>query len=115
MTAWCLLLIAQGSLIRFNRRSLHKLLGTTSFVLVPIIVITTVQFIHFRLQGAGELPDVALYVLALIINALIVFVALFGLAIRCCSHSRSGIGGQNGVSPYFRSHSACYSPITFPC
>lgn len=84
MVLWCLLLIAQAYLIRTNRRDWHRSLGKTSFVLVPVIVVTTINFIHFRLDDipVPQLPPVAYYLLALILNALIVFVALYALAIR---------------------------------
>ncbi len=82
MILWCALLIVQPLLVRLRRPALHRRIGTLSYLLVPLIVITTVNFIHFRVQGATQLGAVGLYVLALILNALVVFVILFGLAIR---------------------------------
>lgn len=84
MLLWCLLLIAQAYLIRTNRRDWHRSLGKTSFVLVPVIAITTINFIHFRLDDipVPQLPPAAYYLLALILNALIVFIALYALAIH---------------------------------
>ena len=84
MLLWCLLLIGQAYLIRVNQRVLHRRLGKISFVLVPIIAVTTIRFIHFRLADipVPQLPPAAYYLLALILNALIVFIALYALAIH---------------------------------
>src|SRR5690606_42141029 len=81
MILWCAMLIAQASLVRLGRPALHRQLGKLSYLLVPLIVITTVNFIHFRVQGVTQLGNHGLYLLALIINALVVFVILFGLGI----------------------------------
>jgi len=83
MLLWCALLITQAFLIRNRHRALHKWIGKLSFALVPIIVLTTVNFIHFRLRDipVPQLPTAAYYLLALILNALVVFVALYALAI----------------------------------
>jgi hypothetical protein len=81
MTLWCAVLIAQAWLIRSGRRGLHRQLGALSYLLVPLIVVTTVNFLHFRLQGALRLDAVALYFMALVLNALVAFLAIYGLAI----------------------------------
>jgi hypothetical protein len=81
MTAWCALLVSQAWLMRTGRRELHRGLGALSYVVVPLMVVTTVNFVHFRLAGAPVLDPVALYFLALVVNALIAFLVLYGLAI----------------------------------
>src|SRR5262245_61768008 len=48
MTLWVALLVAQAALIRSGNRDIHRRLGTLSYVLVPAIVIATVNFVHFR-------------------------------------------------------------------
>lgn len=94
MIAWCGLLVSQAYLMRTGRRDLHRRLGKASYFLVPIIVVTTVKFIHFRLQGipVPQLPAAAYYLLALILNALVAFFVLYGLALhhrhRAASHAR---------------------------
>lgn len=89
MLLWCLLLSAQAYLIRTNHREWHRRLGKVSFVLVPVIVVTTINFLHFRLDDipVPQLPPVAYYLVALILNALIVFVVLYALAIRYRRHT----------------------------
>jgi hypothetical protein len=81
MIGWCVLLVAQGWLIRTGRRPLHRTLGVLSYALVPLIVFTTVRFVHFRVRDLGVLGPGWLYALALILNTLVVLLALYGLAI----------------------------------
>lgn len=80
MTAWCALLVAQAWLIRAGRRPLHRSLGRASYALVPLVVLSTVNFLHFRLQGATVLGSVGLHFVALVLNALAAFLVLYGLA-----------------------------------
>jgi hypothetical protein len=92
MTAWCVLLISQAWLMRTGRRELHRGLGALSYVVVPLMVVTTINFVHFRLRGAPVLDPVALYFLALVVNALAAFLVLYGMAIyhrrRPAPHAR---------------------------
>lgn len=85
MTLWCALLIGQALLIRTNRRAIHRQLGKLSYVIAPLLVITTVTFVHLRvagpLRGYPELPNAGLYFLALTLNSLVVFAVFYGLAI----------------------------------
>ena len=84
MTLWCAMLIAQAALIRAHRRGIHRQLGKLSYVLAPALVITTATFVHFRIQGALQgvtSPNAVYFFLALTLNALVVFVILYGLAI----------------------------------
>ena len=83
MTLWCGLLIAQGSLIRRNRRALHRRLGSLSYVLVPVIAMTTLAFIHFRMAGQ-PVSSVLLHSLALGVNAVVAFVVIYALAMYHC-------------------------------
>lgn len=80
MSLWCAMLVTQAWLIRSNQRRLHRRIGALSYVLVPLMVITTINFIHFRVQGARDLGSFGLYFLALIVNALVAFLVLYGLA-----------------------------------
>jgi hypothetical protein len=81
MTAWCVLVVAQAVLIRSGRRALHARLGLTSYALVPLMVAATLHFIHFRVRGVADLGPFGLYFLSLIVNALVAFVALWGLGL----------------------------------
>ena len=92
MTAWCVLLVTQAWLMRTGRRELHRGLGALSYVIVPVMVVATINFVHFRLSGAPVLDPSALYFLALVVNALVAFLILYGLAIyhrqRPAQHAR---------------------------
>jgi len=81
MTLWCAMLVTQAWLIRTNRRRLHRRIGSLSYALVPLMVITTINFIHYRLEGAQDLGGFGLYFLSLIVNALLAFLVLYGLAL----------------------------------
>jgi uncharacterized membrane protein len=80
MTLWVALLVIQAGLIRSGNRALHRTLGALSYALVPAIAIATVNFVHFRVHGAEALSPLALHFLALVLNALVAFVALWALA-----------------------------------
>jgi hypothetical protein len=50
MFAWCFLLIAQSGLIRAGRRSMHRQFGKLSYLLVPVIVVSTVSLANYQLN-----------------------------------------------------------------
>ncbi len=80
MTAWAGLLVTQAWLMRTGQRATHKRLGRLSYVIAPLVVITTIHFAHFRVQVVPALDPVSLYFLTLVLNALVAFSLLFGLA-----------------------------------
>jgi hypothetical protein len=80
MTLWCVMLIAQAYLIRTNQRALHRTIGYASYVLAPLVVIATINLIHFRMKGGGTLPDIGLFQFALMVNAAVTFLLLYILA-----------------------------------
>jgi uncharacterized membrane protein YozB (DUF420 family) len=83
MLLWLALLIVQAFLIRAKRRPLHRSLGKLSYVLAPLVVAASLHLLHFRLRGIppAQLPEAAFYFVALIVNALVAFAVLYGLAI----------------------------------
>jgi hypothetical protein len=80
MTAWIVLLLMQAWLIRTGHRATHRTLGKLSYGLVPLMVMTTLNFIHFRVRDVDDLGAFGLYFLSLIVNALVAFLVLYGLA-----------------------------------
>jgi hypothetical protein len=80
MALWCVMLVAQASLMRSGNRRLHAKIGKLSYVLVPLMVASTLNFISFRLQGVPQVTPFILYFLALIVNALVAFLVLYALA-----------------------------------
>ncbi len=81
MFLWCAMLVAQAGLVALKRPRWHRYLGRASFVLVPVIAFTTLDFLHFRLTGVTRFSDSALYFVALIVNALVAFGILYALAL----------------------------------
>ena len=78
---WCLMLISQAYLIRLNKRTLHKRIGKFSYVLVPFMLFTTVDLLRYKLHHVTALHTMDFFFVALVVNALVVFVILYGLAI----------------------------------
>jgi hypothetical protein len=81
MTAWCAMLVAQAWLIRSGRRPLHRQIGAFSYILVPGITIATIAFVHVRMPPAPLLDSLSLYSLALMVNAVVAFLLIYGLAV----------------------------------
>jgi hypothetical protein len=78
---WCSMLIVQPYLIRTNQYALHKTIGKFSYLLVPLMIFTTIDLLHHRLHINPSLGTMDFFFVALVINALIAFIILFGLAI----------------------------------
>jgi hypothetical protein len=78
---WCLMLIVQPYLIRTKRRPLHKAIGKFSYLLVPLMVFTTLDLLIYRFKTGNELTALHYSFIALVVNALVVFLAMYGLAI----------------------------------
>lgn len=77
MTLWCVMLVGQAYLIRTHRRAAHRLVGRTSYVLAPLIVIVMVALIRQSLQG---LADAYLF-LFYILGAAFLFAIFYALAV----------------------------------
>ena len=81
LVLWCIMLISQPYLIRTKRISWHKRNGKFSYLLVPLMVVTTIDLLKFKLRGLNSLGTMDYFFIALVINALIAFVIFYGLAI----------------------------------
>ena len=80
MTLWVALLVCQGWLIRSGNRAVHRRVGLLSYLMVPALVLAALNFMHYRLGEVAGLNDVALYFMTLVVNALVSFLVLYGLA-----------------------------------
>jgi len=75
------MLVAQSYLVRNGLKQTHRLVGKVSYALVPFIVLSTVNLVHFRMKpAAGQMSNVTMYFMALMLNAVVVFVVLYALA-----------------------------------
>lgn len=96
MTLWCLLLILQAFLIRAKRRAIHRFTGKVSYVLVPLIIITTINLVHYQMREISNLTSMDLCFLSLVLNALVVFVVIYLLAMinqdKPAIHARYMVG-----------------------
>ncbi len=81
MTLWCVMLIAQATLIRYGKNKFHRAIGKVSYVLVPVIIISTLSLLHHQLKDAPIFGARQYYFMALVLNALLVFGVFYGLAI----------------------------------
>ena len=80
MTLWVTLLVGQAWLIRSGHRATHRKLGFASYGLAPSLVIAALSFMHYQLRNVPALDPVVLYFMSLVVNALVAFVLLYGLA-----------------------------------
>lgn len=103
---WCLMLIAQPYLIRTRKNELHKRIGKFSYVLVPLMVFTTVDLLHYRLHGLPSLGTMDFFFVALVLNALIAFVIFYGLAIF--HRKNSGLHARYMICTIF----PMFTPVT---
>jgi hypothetical protein len=78
---WCLMLIIQPYLIRTNKTSIHKQIGKFSYVLVPFLLFSTIDLLKYKMEGTMQLSNSHSYFISLVINALVVFLIFYGLAI----------------------------------
>ncbi|TBH74720.1 hypothetical protein [Aquirufa nivalisilvae] len=78
---WCLMLIVQPWLIRLKKVAIHKKIGIVSYVLVPLLLFSTIYLLKYRLLGIKQMSPYSNFAVALVLNALLVFIILYGLAI----------------------------------
>jgi hypothetical protein len=78
---WCLMLIVQSSLIRKNRREAHRQIGKLSYLLAPLIVVSSLLLSNYKLNVRG-LTDDGVYILSLQMFLLIQYVVPYTLAIK---------------------------------
>jgi len=83
MALWVAMLITQAFLIRNGARPTHRLIGKASYVLAPLIVLSTLALAHLRLHEAGDEPPVdLLYFVYVQLAMLSLFVLAYVLAIK---------------------------------
>jgi hypothetical protein len=78
MLCWMLLLIAQPLLIRTGRRDAHRLLGKSSLLLAPLIIVSSLLLAHARISqpGAMNQPGI-LQVLVLQVMSPLLFTSFY--------------------------------------
>lgn len=82
-TCWMLLLVVQPWLYKTGKLSLHRNLGKSSYVLVPLILLSGLNMVHIMLNNQVNYPPDLPYRLAFIdFITLAQFLLFYGLAIN---------------------------------
>jgi hypothetical protein len=81
MFGWTLMLIVQSFLIRSSRRDIHRQVGKLSYLLAPIIVVSSILLSNYKLNVRG-LTDDGVYILSLQVFLLIQWIVPYTLAIK---------------------------------
>jgi hypothetical protein len=81
MTLWCLVLIAQAFLIRVKKYRVHTIVGKASYLIFPILVLSTILLIHATVRKSQVVNFGTYFSMALMVNATIVLVIIYGLGI----------------------------------
>lgn len=80
MFGWTFMLISQSYLIRTNRREIHRMMGKFSYLLAPLVIISTLVLANYRLNVRG-LTEQGMYLLELQIFTIIQFTVFYAMAI----------------------------------
>jgi len=78
MFLWLILLVTQATLIRNASRPLHRAVGMASYVLFPVIFVSTLSVQHLRLNQKIDAEQ--LYFLYVVLSLLCVFTLSYALA-----------------------------------
>lgn len=118
MFLWVALLIAQAALIRYDVRPVHRALGRVSFLLVPLIVASTLLTANSRLKQQGLEPDL-LYFFYLQLSLLTLLAISFAMAIRhrrrIALHARYLVcAALAGLDPIFARIFFFYLGVDYP-
>ena len=82
MLLWIGMLITQAFLIKYKKRSLHKLIGKFSYALVPVLIISHVLLAHSQITIHDfGITYSRLYILFLQFSLLAIFIISYILAI----------------------------------
>ena len=81
MFGWTFMLISQSYLIRTNRRDIHRMMGKLSYLLAPLVVISTLVLANYRLNVRGLTAE-GMYILEMQIFTIIQFAVFYGMAMR---------------------------------
>ena len=79
---WMLMLIVQPTFITRRRMDLHRLVGKSSYVIAPVLIVSMVLLAHYRINAIAQ-KDYAIqtYILYLQISLAVVFALFYTLAI----------------------------------
>lgn len=79
MFGWTFMLIYQSFLIRTNRREIHRMMGKLSFLLAPLVILSTLVLANYRINVRGLTAE-GMYILELQIFPIIQFAVFYTMA-----------------------------------
>jgi len=79
LISWCVLMVLQAYFIRANKRATHRATGKLSYLIVPLIIVSTILLSHY--QEKPRTLDLGMFGLAIVTTLLLQFVFAYGLAI----------------------------------
>lgn len=92
MTLWLMMLILQATLIRKAKFTQHRWVGKASYVIAPLVIITTIDLVHFAFTSIQQFRVESMYAMTLMVNAVVAFSVLYTLGIyfrkNAAVHSR---------------------------
>lgn len=80
LISWCILMVLQAYLIRANKRALHRKTGKISYLLAPLVIISSLLLSHFQEKPRG-FSDFTIHGVGIVANILLQFAFAYGLAI----------------------------------
>ncbi|OOG70586.1 hypothetical protein [Algoriphagus sp. A40] len=81
MTLWCLMLIGQAVLIRTKKYNIHTLVGKASYMVFPLLILSTILLIHATIRKSPEVNLGTYFSMALMFNATVVLMIIYVLGI----------------------------------
>lgn len=81
MSIWCLMLMSQALLIRYKKNQIHRYMGRASFIVFPIMILSTFLITHHSLSDTNSSDMRRLYQLALMFNATVALIAIYTMGI----------------------------------
>lgn len=81
MTFWCLMLIGQAGLIRAKKFTIHEFVGNTSYLVFPLLILSTILLIHSTIRKSPDVNIGTYFSMALMFNATVVLVIIYALGI----------------------------------
>jgi len=80
LISWCVLMVLQAYLIRTDKRAIHKKTGKISYVLVPLVIISSILLSHYQDKPRG-FSDFTIHGVGIVATLLLQFTFAYGLAI----------------------------------
>jgi len=81
MTLWCLMLIVQAFLIRAKKYTIHTIIGKASYLIFPLLILSTLLLIHATIRKSPEVNFGTYFSMTLMFNATVVAAIIYCLGI----------------------------------